>query len=247
MQQQTIVAGLLFGSPIIAGAVVAFAKPEGAVTWVDGKETWLSGKRGEYAGKTGYINRFFLRPLFAGLSMITGGTKSIEDPFMRSGVRITSYLYFIGILLYLAFVATAIIVTIALIMVGFWILSFFLDGGSGTETVRVRKTWSGRTVAEDSSGKEVGSMEKAWFTDDVILKDAQGKSMGRITKAALTNDLIVKDGSGKEVGRITDAILTDDKVLKDASGSEIGRIRKDALGDTVIDTDKLKFQGMFQS
>lgn len=245
MQQQTIVTGLLFGLPVIAGSIVAFAKPDGAVAWVDGKETWLSGKREEYAGKTGYANRFFLRPLFAGLSMITGGTKSIEDPFMRSGVRITSYLYFIGILLYLAFVATMIIVTIALVMAVLWAVFYFTDGGS--ETVRVRKTWSGRTVAEDSSGKEVGSMEKAWFTDDVIFKDAQGKSMGRITKAALTNDLIVKDGSGKEVGRITDAILTDDKVLKDASGCEIGRIRKDTWGDTVIDADKSKFQEMFQS
>lgn len=123
---------LFFASPLIVGAIVTLAKPVAVVSWVDKLNSWLLEKRTKIAEKTGYVSRYFLMPLLWGLTKIMDWTEKVDNQFLRCGIRITAYLYFMAIMLYLALIATIFIIVIALTVVALWIVLWIwslLEGG----------------------------------------------------------------------------------------------------------------------
>jgi hypothetical protein len=231
--------------PLLLGVTVSISKPISAVYWVDRTNEWFLRKRSEVRDKDGYFSRFFGKPLFSGLTKITEWSEKVDNQFTRCGVRITSYLYFAGLMFYLAFIVTAIVVGIfiAMFLIGLicWIISEMDRDG-----VRIRDRTPWYRVSRPSSDSLPETVEKASFSDDLIIRDKSGREIGRMTKAVFSDDLIVRNSSGERVGRISDAFFSDDRILRDQSGQEVGRITENWRGEKVFDTDLEKCKAMLE-
>ena len=148
--------------PLLLGLTVSVAKPASAVSWVDRLNNWLIRKKGQVAERSGYISRFFLKPLLWGLTKIMMWTEHIDNQFLRCGVRITSYLYFIVVMVLVALLMVYVVLIITAFVVGIilgillllfilWFIGVLLDGpgsgGRGYKYVRAIKnetrTWRG--------------------------------------------------------------------------------------------------------
>ncbi len=109
---------LLF--PLIIGAVVYFLKVQKAVAWIETLNKWLLNKKTNVAEKTGFVSKWFFRPLLWGLSKIMDSTEQIKDQNLRTAIRISLYLYFSGLLTY---ISLSIVVAIVIVVIVLWILS----------------------------------------------------------------------------------------------------------------------------
>jgi len=114
---QPTLAILFLASPAILAAIVALAKPQPVLAWVDAFDTWVINTHPAYCGKTGYVKKVFCKPVLWGFQKIVLWTQKIKNNFVRCGVRIASYMYVgasvFGVTTYLAVIAITVVLTIA--------------------------------------------------------------------------------------------------------------------------------------
>ena len=135
---------IVLGFPAIIGAAVYFFKYDKAVSWVESVNGWFLRKKESVSQKTGIVSRWFFRPVLWVLAKIMEMTEQTKDQYLRTAIRIASYLYFIGIALY---ISISIVVGIAILVIALWIIGELLSGDSGTSYT------TQRTVSRVSSGE----------------------------------------------------------------------------------------------
>jgi hypothetical protein len=190
---------IILGFPAIIGAVVYFLKYEKAVVWVDSINNWFLRKKETVSQKTGAVSRWFFRPVLWVLAKIMEMTEQTKDQYLRTAIRIASYLYFIGIALY---ISISIVVTIVILMIVLWIIGELLSGDSGT-TYTTRRTVSrvkGKSLYDTKGifNKKVGRID-----EDGNVYDTSGifsKKVGKVDDDGKIHDST--DIFDKQVGRI---------------------------------------------
>lgn len=135
MNSEYLLTILVFLSPAIVGAIIAFAKPAPVVVWTSQFGQWAIRKHRVSAEKTGVLTKWAWRPFLWGLEKIDLWTKTIEGEFVRAGVRVGSYTYYIAVVLYLAYwailTAVAVVIVVALVLLALWIIGLVLGGAEG--------------------------------------------------------------------------------------------------------------------
>lgn len=167
-QELTWIYWLFIFSPLLLGAIVALAKPAPVVNWTDRVGKWGGGKRQQYAEKNGFFSKFLLRPFFTGLVKIDEWTTNIEDNFLKSGVRLTTYSYFTAAVLYLTFVASVMILAVVFVLVAIWFALWLWglaegEGGASKSGYSIKKTGflGGKSNEHyDESGNYTGRSEE---------------------------------------------------------------------------------------
>ena len=92
----------------------------------------------------------------------------------------------------------------------------------------------GTTILRNKKGKKVGRMEKALFSDDLIIRDKNRKKAGRITQSFWDSDKqIIKDKDGSLVGKMKTDFLGR-RIIVDKEGKKVGQFDKNIWGDTII-------------
>ncbi|HSH52018.1 MAG TPA: hypothetical protein VK982_09890 [Bacteroidales bacterium] len=119
--------------PVIIGIIIAlFNNPE-VDNKVDKFQDWLSYRRQRITPASGKLNRYITRPFLWLALKIKEWTNNILNPGVKSGLRVTLYIYLGGLFLYL-FVTFAILIAIFIVIgIGFWIYGkLSSDGNSST-------------------------------------------------------------------------------------------------------------------
>lgn len=119
-----VLALLLF--PIVAGTVVALAKPPSVRQAVDGFGSWTGIKAAGAEKRTGRVARYFSRPVLAGFGKIETWTASMTDEFARCGTRVASYLYLSYLILLGLYVVAVVAAAVVLIVVVFFVVMLIL-------------------------------------------------------------------------------------------------------------------------
>jgi hypothetical protein len=198
----TLITLIILGFPAIIGAAVYFFKYDKAVSWVESVNDWFLRKKESVSQKSGGVSRWFFRPVLWVLAKIMEWTEQTQDQYLRTAIRIASYLYFIGIALY---ISISIVVGIAILIITFWIIGELLAGDSGT-TYTTRRTVSRIKDKSlyDTSGffnKKVGRIDKNGNVYDTsrFLERKVGKidDKGKVYDSTRFSD--------RQVGRIDEA------------------------------------------
>ncbi len=110
---------------------------------------------------------------------------------------------------------------------------------SGTEVIRPKWFGPGSNLIS-KSGIKVGDIQKAWLSDDQIIKAPDGTKIGTLRQHALRKDVqVIIDANHEEVGEIrTDAMGR--REIVDGEGNRVGIIEKDIWGRTTITHDQKK-------
>jgi hypothetical protein len=220
MERETLYMILFFSFPMIIGAVVTLAKIEKVVSWIDAFNAWVARKRARAIEKGGRINKYFIRPLLWGLVKIMGWTEQIDNKFLRTGVRVTSYLYFTAIMLYLAFIATIVIAIIILTVLAIW-LALWIIGGILSE---------GESMSTKSTVKYAKEVNKGRLGDNIFpfggtrLDHLQEKFGNERIELRNNGEIYTEEAFGKKIGYIDD-----DGTVYDTRGlsKKVGRVDED--------------------
>jgi hypothetical protein len=125
-RQELIVLWALLIFPIAAGALVTMFKSSTAVSASNKVGQWIGSRQERATEKTGLFADFFLRPVLWCFQKLFAITASIASPFLQAGVRIATWLYLVGAILFLIYWVTVIVLAIAMLVAGFWLLGVFL-------------------------------------------------------------------------------------------------------------------------
>ncbi len=232
---------LFFSIPLILGAAIYFFKIQQAVDWLESLNGWLLKKREAIAGKEGFISKWFFRPMLWGLSKIMQMTEQIQDPFMRSSVRIAAYLYFAGILTY---ISLTIVIGIAIFMIVMWLIfEVLMDDGRSSTSRPVRERVREKNLYDTKGffNKKVGRIDEngniydttGFFDKKVGNIDEEGRIKDTTAffdkeKARIDDEGNIHDTTGffdKKIGKIDN-----DGNIKDTTGfldKNVGRLKKD--------------------
>jgi len=133
---------ILLISPLIIGAVVVAVNSDAITTTLEKFRAWLSRKREDYSQRTGKVSRYFLTPSLSSLLKVTEWTDKVQNKGLRSGIRVTAYLYLFAIIVVVgltaAYVILIIAVAILMIWLFLWLLGHMLGGSEERETREVR-------------------------------------------------------------------------------------------------------------
>jgi hypothetical protein len=144
-------------------------------------------------------------------------------------------------------ITLAIMAFFLLLFIGFIVLMFKIFLGSGeksdkqattiirqTRTIR-EKTFEQGSNLEDASGRKIGDIQKAYFSNDQIIRNSDGNQVGAIRQNLFDNNVQdIFDEDDKKVGEIRNSILGEREIV-DGSGNRIGVIGKNIWGETNID------------
>ena len=207
--------------PLAAAALIALSKWGTAVSVSNAIADWIGTRRERAGEKTGFFAELFLRPVLWCFYKLVVVTAAIESPFIKAGVRIATWTYLVGLILFLIYWVTVIVIAIAILVVVFWILGAILgQGGSSSQVssapsyverdddaiaqpgIRGQKIYSGTSwFNEELNGRvdEEGNLYKGtnWFTEEKIGRiDDEGNIYGG---TSWTNEVKVgridKDGT----------------------------------------------------
>lgn len=124
---------MFFISPLIAGGIVALSRPVGVIRYLGRFHNWLwfsSNKQGQAAGKRGFFRKYIVRPINGSLLSMAEWTQGIENEFIRCGVRIASYTYFLALffalLAFAVYVVVSVVIIVAMVIFIFWLFWFVL-------------------------------------------------------------------------------------------------------------------------
>lgn len=108
---------------------------------------------------------------------------------------------------------------------------------SDTRTIRSNPFREGSGLS-GGSGMKLAYIEKAWFTNEPIIRADDGTEIGSIRQDSLRQDLQeIFDTNFDKVGEIRTDLLTGRREVVDESGNHVGFIEKDWLGRTTINRD----------
>jgi hypothetical protein len=138
---------LLLFFPLILGAIVFLARIGKPVSWNERLHSLTVRTREANAGKSNFLHRRFLGPLLFGLSKALQWPDGIKDPYLRSGIRISASLYFIGLM---AYISLSILIVIVLLGIALSIATFALDSEDGdpVKTTSYAKRTEGRAFQD---------------------------------------------------------------------------------------------------
>ena len=173
---------LLWASPLIASALVFFAKPIVFLAYFAGFDRWLLARKEKAAARDTFFNTFVSGPVYWGYAKLIDWTGGIGDDFLRCAVKLAAYLYFLGIVLYLLYIVTVLVIALALLALGVMIFSEIMGQGKTSTS-----GGAGRYIAPDEPERNDGLMQSVgsgegtaysgsnWFTEEKIGRtDAEG-------------------------------------------------------------------------
>ena len=126
-RQDLIVLWSLLTFPIVAAALIAFFKASVAVSASNKIGEWIGIRQAKAKEKSGLFTEYFMAPILWCAQKLFAVTASIGNPFLQAGVRIATWLYLVGAILFLIFWVTAIVLATAMLVVGFWVLGAILS------------------------------------------------------------------------------------------------------------------------
>ena len=214
----------LLALPIAAAALIAYFKSTDAVSISNKTGEWIGLRQARAREKTGLFADFFLRPVLWCFQKLFAITASIENPFMQAGVRIATWLYLAGAILFLIYWVTVIVLAIAMLVAGFWLLGAILSlfdsssnssssvqhsasraYGGGAGESRLREGLTGQYVEHtDAAGDVVGrSRQREGFSGRYVEhEDAAGNVIAESrNREGLTGDYVEhQDAEGNDAG-----------------------------------------------
>ncbi|MGH9838418.1 MAG: hypothetical protein ACREEM_06505 [Blastocatellia bacterium] len=149
---------VLLTLPLIAGALIAAARPAPVAGWVDGLVRWADGKRQQALAKGTFFAKWVMRPFYASLSGSSNLTAVVKDPYLRAGATITLQSYAVYLALLVAYIAISVVLALACLAFFLWIFAYAFSessGGGHTVTRAIRRGMSGRSEErEDLFGRQ---------------------------------------------------------------------------------------------
>lgn len=147
---------LIILSPVILGSIFALLNNDKVAVYDDNIVNWLNNKKNRLSEKRGKFSRFFLKPLTYSLLKIALWTKNIQNKGIRSGIRLASYLYIIGIAAFILFVFAYIIIGVVIILLLLWLVLFMLGSSEGSSGGRKIKIFTkGNKKYDSETGERV--------------------------------------------------------------------------------------------
>lgn len=232
---------LLLCLPMILGACVFLFKIKKVVSWEESFNGWVANKRIANGEKTGFVSRWFFRPLLWGLAKIMTSTEQMQDEYVRSAVRTAAYVYILYFACMVAYISVAVVIAFVIIVLAFWVLSFFLDGGSSESyrTSTVNSRFKGKRLYNTQG---IFNKEKGRVDEQGRVYDTTGifdKQVGRVDEDGRIFDMkgvfdtqkgrIDSDGNIYDTTGVFDkrvARIDENGSIKDTSGifdKEIGK------------------------
>jgi len=161
---------LILFSPLLIGLIIALINSPTVDNNVAKFEDWLSYRKQIITSDSGKLNRFLTRPFLWMALKIKELTNSIAHSGVKSGLRITSYIYLGGLFLYLFVTFAIIIVIVVMIGVGFWIYDKLTSDSSSSPKVFNKRPPSSRdeNVVDYAGlkGKKIYSGTN-WFNEEL--------------------------------------------------------------------------------
>ena len=154
---------LLLASPLLFVALLWQVKWQPAVTAADSVGSWIERRAAKASERTGYFVAFVERPTLWCARKLFEFTSTMSDQFLKAGVQLALCLYLIGFVLFLAYVITVIVITIAMIVFGFYVLGAVLESQSGTSQ---RNSSSGYTPRPSYAFSDGESRHREGFVGD---------------------------------------------------------------------------------
>jgi hypothetical protein len=232
---------ILIGIPIALGIIIAAAKPEGAVAWINERSAavtlYYEGLRPKWTITYGWKAIVWC---FHKLDKLTTG---IVNDVYRAAVRACLFFYLAAFCAYATLVVIYIVVAIVIIVVGIWLLSLIFGSGSGSnysQPIRVLRQQARPMAARTGTSRQ----EKDWLGNEYVEhRDENGEIVARSTieKDWLGNEYVETrnaDGEVIETSRSEKDWLGDEyEDHRNVDGERIGtsRDRTDWLGDEYVE------------
>lgn len=240
--------GLMFvlAAPLLAGLAVSLTKPRDALSLISRTDTWIAKRRDLHVAGGGWFKTWVLFPFYWGLSLVGRLTERVDDDFVRSGVKVSAYLYFVGLVAYLAVVVTIVIVAIVIFVLILMAIGAAISQSDEREARSVR--WipasEGDTSREregilenyvetrDVDGNVVSESRKreGFFEDYVETRDVDGNVMGesREREGLFEKYTEHRDADGKVVGESSEreGLFGNYTEHRDADGRVVGESRE---------------------
>jgi hypothetical protein len=229
-QQELLLLWALLASPLVGGALVAATKSNGAVLASNKLDEWINVHDTKAREKTDFFTEFVSRPVLWCFHKLSKLTAPIDSPFVKSGVRLASWLYLVGAILLLAYLATAIAIIVAVL----WVINeVYGSYAPGSVSGASPKTSSSKSYVDDS-GKSI-------VCEEFVGKYVEHRDVKEnvISKAQDREDfrhqyVQHRDADGKVVGESTQHEDFVEKYVehRDADGKVVGesRRREDFVG-----------------
>lgn len=144
---------LFFASPFILGLIVALMHPAAALTAATQWEAWIARRREAARAKDSAFSKWALRPVLWTFAGATTLSERIEDEHVRVGMKLTTSIYIIGAVLYIAFVVTVIVITLVLIVLALAIFAHFTQADTEPRGRRVGSS-DGSSRRDTESGSD---------------------------------------------------------------------------------------------
>lgn len=149
---------LLF-TPVILGSVLVAIDSDALTSKVEQCEGLFENRADRARTKEGKFARYFSRPLWGGSRLLWRKTESIRNRGLRAGLRLTAITYFFGIMIaafvFVAYATIAILIFIAVLLIGLWLLGKFL-GGEDEQNSRLTEAAKNRTRSQLLRTRPVG-------------------------------------------------------------------------------------------
>lgn len=208
----------VFSVTVLAGCGIVIGRPRAIVRLLERSGLWIERKMNR-AGKGGKFRRMVVRPMYGLCHLVTMMTRRIVDPFVRNGLRLSSWIVTgaIGIFVVvaaavaIAYVAIVIVVLLLVLWISLKMLEQSSGGSSGRYVssggTRQANDWLGNRKEEVYKGsKKVGEIRRSqdWLgrpKEDVY---REGRKTGEIRPSQdwLGNPRKEIFEDGKKVGEI---------------------------------------------
>jgi signal transduction histidine kinase len=208
--------------PLLAGLAVSLAKPRDAASFFSRTDTWIAQRRDRNREASGWFKTWVLFPFYWGLSSVGRLTERVDDDFVRSGAKVSAYLYFVGLAIYLLFVVTVVVVTIAL----FVLVLVAIASATSRSDERVERSVTRVPPSEEGTSRErEGILEN--YTEH---RDGNGNIVGEShEREGIFEDYVeTRDADGKVIGesREREGLFEKYTEHRDADGKVVGESRE---------------------
>ena len=179
---EVLIISLLWASPLVASALVYFAKPTVLLAYFAGFDRWLLERKEKAAARDTFFNNFVSGPVYWGYAKLINWTGGIGDDFLRCAVKLAAYLYFLGIVLYLLYIITVLVIALAILALGAMIFSEIMGqgktstpGAPGRYIVPDEPETNDRLMQSAASGEGTAYSGSNWLAEEKIGRtDAEG-------------------------------------------------------------------------
>jgi rRNA maturation protein Nop10 len=244
---------LLLVFPLVAGGVVALARPSAAQKYMARFEAWVSTRKAAVDLKAGKWARYVAQPCLGGFAWIQEATKRIADDFTRAGVRIASYLYFAAVILLAAYIAVAVVVAIVAIILVLLVIGLLLSlmdksaspsGGFSGGFSRGRSFFSGGS-SSPSSGGGTGRLAGTRVVKEGLIFDAPTGVKVNEQGQVMREGLFFDSPTGVKLNE-SGQVVSEGLLFDTASGTKVneeGQVVKEGLIFDVPSGYKVNDQG----